>query len=313
MPGFLHPKAVAMNITLPLLQQCFVMFALMGLGLLLYRLRIISDSTTKDLGALLLNVVFPVVIARSFWGKFSPENLGVLGLTFIVSFAALVLAIAVARLVFKRDGVLEFAAAFSNAGFIGIPLVEATLGTEAVFYITCFIAELNVLQWTYGKWRISGSMDAISPKAIITSPMLIGFALGVVLFLLRLPVPGVCASLMTTIANLNSPLAMIILGSYLAKSSLRDLFCGPRLYVASALRLVAIPLLTLLLLMFVPCGVEVKLALLISASAPTGSNVAVFCQQLGHSTKDASNTVCLSTLLSIASMPAIISLAALVL
>lgn len=302
-----------MDITLPLLQQCFVMFALMGLGLVLYRVQLISDSTTKDLGALLLNVVFPVVIVRSFWGKYSPENFGILWLTFVVSLVALGLAIVISHLVFKNDGVLEFASAFSNAGFIGIPLVEATLGSDAVFYITCFIAELNVLQWTYGKWRISGSASAISPKAIIGSPMLIGFALGVALFLMRLPVPTICTSLMSTVANLNSPLAMIILGTYLAKSSLRELLCSPKLYVVSALRLVVIPLVTLALLMVVPCTNAVKLALLIAASAPTGSNVAVFCQQLERSTKDASNVVCLSTLLSLASMPLIVFVARLVL
>lgn len=301
-----------MNIALPLLQQCFVMFALMGLGLVLYRLGIISDSATKDLGAVLLNVVFPVVIARSFWGKYSSENLEVLGLTFVVSLLALLVAIVVSHIVFKQDGVLEFAAAFSNAGFIGIPLVEATLGSEAVFFITCFIAELNVLQWTYGKWRISGSADAISPKAIVMSPMLIGFVVGVVLFLLRLPMPGVCSSLLTTIANLNSPLAMLILGSYLAKSNLHELFGMPRLYLVCVVRLLVIPALTILLLLVVPCATEVKLALLISASAPTGSNVAVFCQQLGKSTKEASNSVCLSTLFSLLTMPVMVYLAGLV-
>lgn len=298
-----------MTIVGALLQQCFVMFALMGVGMLLYRLGFISDTGSKELGAVLLNVVFPVVIVRSFWGKYSPENLTVLGLTFIVSLAALVLAIAISRIAFPKNGVLEFSSAFSNAGFIGIPLVEATLGADAVFFITCFIAELNVLQWTYGKWRLSDSMDAISLKAIVTSPMLIGFALGVVLFLVRLPLPTACASLMSAIANLNSPLAMLILGTYLAKSSLHELFGSARLYVSAALRLAAIPLATLLLLWVVPCAIEVKLAILISAAAPTGSNVAVFCQQLGLDTNEASNAVCLSTLLSILSMPFIVSLA----
>ena len=302
-----------MSIAVPLISQCLVMFALMGMGLALFRLGFISDTGTKELGAILLNIVFPVVIIRSFWGHFTPENLGALAITFIAATAALVVAMIAARLAFPHDGVSEFSAAFSNAGFIGIPLVEAALGSEAVFYITCFIAELNVLQWTYGKWRISGSADSIKLASVPTSPMLIGFAIGVALFLLQAPVPEVADNLMGTIANLNSPLAMIILGAYLAKSSPRSLFGTARTWAASLVRLIAVPAATIALLAVMPAATSIKIAILIAAAAPTGSNVAVFCQQLGEDTRAASNTVCLSTLLSIVTLPAIVGIAELVL
>lgn len=302
-----------MGIASALFAQCLVMFALMAIGFVLYRTHLVSDSTTKDLGAILLNVVFPLVIVRSFWGKFTPDNLAVLGTTFLVSLAALAVAMAVARVFFPHDGVLEFSAAFSNAGFIGIPLVSATLGDDAVFYITCFIAELNVLQWTYGKWRITGSTSEIAPRAVLGSPMLIGFAAGVALFLLRVPLPDVAGDVLGAVAGLNSPLAMIILGAYLAQSSPRSLFGTPACYAASVARLVVTPLATIVLLLAVPCATDIKLALLIAAAAPTGSNVAVFCQQLGRSTEVASNTVCLSTLLSLATMPLVVGVAGAVL
>lgn len=306
-------ERLEMEIASVLFAQCLVMCALMALGLALYRLGLISDGTTKDLGAVLLNVVFPVVILRSFWGAFTPERLSVLGVAFIASTLALILAMAIARLCFPRSGVDEFSAAFSNAGFIGIPLVQATYGEEAVFYIAFFIAELNVLQWTYGRWRISGSLASVTPRSVITSPMLIGLVLGVALFLVRLPVPPIAATIMSTIANLNSPLAMIILGAYLAKSSPRELFGTPRAYAVSLVRLVLVPLATIALFMVIPCPSEVKIAILIAAAAPTGSNVAVFCQQLDQDTNAASNAVCLSTLLSLATVPAVVACASMVL
>lgn len=302
-----------MELAAALFSQCIVMFALLGIGLVLYRTGLISDGTTKDLGAVLLNVVFPVVILRSFWGQFSAEHLGALGATFVLSLAALGVAMLIARIAFPHDGVAEFSAAFSNAGFIGIPLVSATFGAEAVFFITCFIAELNVLQWTYGKWRISGSTDSIAPRAIAQSPMLIGFAAGVALFLLRVPVPAVADTLMETIAALNSPLAMLILGAYLAKSNAGELLRTPANYAVSVVRLVVIPLATLALFSVVPVSVEMRLAILIAAAAPTGSNVAVFCQQLGHDTNAASNMVCLSTLISLVTVPLVAALAGTVL
>ena len=302
-----------MQIAVALLSQCLVMFALMGTGLILHRTHLISDGTAKELGSVLLNLVFPVVIIRSFWGHFSIENLHALIATLFISLAALVVAMVIARAFFPHTGSAEFAAAFSNAGFIGIPLVSAVFGEQAVFYIACFIAELNILQWTYGKWRISGSTESISPRSVLTSPMLIGFLLGVLLFLTNTPTLPVVDTVMTSIANLNSPLAMIILGTYLSRSSLGALFATPRPYKVSFVRLVVIPLATLLLLLCIPGAREMKLAILIAAAAPAGSNVAVFCQQLDADPTAASNDVCLSTLLSLISMPALMVLAASVL
>ena len=299
-----------MDIVTPLFNQCLVMAVLMGIGYALRRTGLVSDEATRGLGALLLNAVLPVVILRSFWGKFTPERLGQLGVCFFLSLAVLALAMAIARAAYRKDGVAEFAAAFSNAGFIGIPLVEATMGSDSVFYIACLIAELNVLQWTYGKWRLSGSTDSIAPRAILTSPMLIGLTVGIVAFLLRLPVPELAGSVMSSVAGMNSPLAMIILGTYLAKSDVRSLFGAPGNWAASAVRLAAIPLATLALMMLVPAAAEPKLAILIAAAAPAGSNVAIFCQQLGKDTTRASNIVCLSTVLSLATLPMVAALAA---
>ena len=302
-----------MSIAATLASQCLVMFAVMGLGCLLVKLGMLSPTTTRELGSLLLNVVFPVVIVRSFWGMYTPERLENLVFTMVLSALALGLAMLIARLVFPRDGVLEFAAAFSNAGFIGIPLVQAAFGAEAVFFIAPFIAALNVLQWTYGRWRISGSTESISMRSVLSSPMLIALILGTVLFLVRMPIPPIAQTLMGTIANLNSPLAMLILGSYLANADLRTLLTTPKAYQASVARLVLIPLVSIALFAVIPEAREVKLAILIAAAAPVGSNVSVFCQQLGQGTNKPSITVCLSTLLSLVTLPLISALATAVL
>lgn len=110
-----------MSIAATLASQCLVMFAVMGLGCLLVKLGMLSPTTTRELGSLLLNVVFPVVIVRSFWGMYTPERLEHLMFTMVLSALALGLAMLIARLVFPRDGVLEFSAAFPTPGSLGFP------------------------------------------------------------------------------------------------------------------------------------------------------------------------------------------------
>ena len=113
-----------------------------------------------------------------------------------------------------------------------------------------------------------------------------------------------------TIASMNGPLAMIVLGAYLAQVPLRDLFTNRESYLCTAVRLLVIPALTLLLFCLIPGGNrDVRMTILLAAATPVGSNVAIYAQ-LYHKDYRASVTdVCLSTICSIATMPLILAVA----
>ena len=82
------------------------------------------------------------------------------------------------------------------------------------------------------------------------------------------------------------------------------------LYQVSLVRLLIIPVLSLLLLTLVPESLpNMKLALLLAVSCPVGSNVAVYAQLHDRDYPYAVETVVISTLLSILTMPAMAWLA----
>lgn len=217
----------------------------------------------------------------------------------------------VAKLVFGKKHPMEnFCAAFSNAGFIGIPLTQMALGEEAVFYIAIFVALLTVLQWTYGVMIITGDKSAVSPKKIVTNPIVIAVVIGIILFLLPVSIPPIATTAVSSIAVLNAPVAMIVLGVYLAQTKLTELFTTKIVYVATIVRLVVIPMLTIAVLSLFPSSFQdVRLAILISASAPIGTNVAIFAQLNGMDYTEAVKNICFSTLLSILAVPLIIGFA----
>jgi len=125
--------------------------------------------------------------------------------------------------------------------------------------------------------------------------------------------PSVVANAMEGIANLNGPIAMLIMGVYLAQADLRKLFITPRLYAISAVRMWLIPLLTLLIFAVLPAANDIRMTLLISASAPVGANVAVYAQLYDADYPYACQTVALSTVASIVMLPLFILLATFVL
>ncbi|MCD8053927.1 MAG: AEC family transporter [Lachnospiraceae bacterium] len=286
------------------LQQTIVMFLLMAVGYTLYRLGIVTDSGNQELSRMLISLVIPAVIVKSYLVEYSAEKLAALGWSFLAALLSLILSILVCHILYdSRRKIENMGNAFSNAGFIGIPLVTAVLGEEAVFYVSAYVALLNILQQTYGVMMMTGDRKSVRPGKVLRNPVLLAFVLGVILFVLPVEVPAIVTNCVGYVANMNTPLAMIILGVYLAQSRLADIFTEKSLYVSSAVRLLLIPALTLGLLTLLPLSYEIRMAVFLASAAPAGANVAVFAKLCGLDSGHAAALVCNSTILSIVALP----------
>lgn len=300
-----------MEMVVLLAERIAIMFGFMAIGWILFKKKFLTEQGAKDLSQILLRLVVPAIIIQSFLIERTPENIRAFLLSFLLSLLAIVLSALIARIVFRNKRVVEqFGTAFANAGFFGIPLVSALLGEAAVFYIASFVMMIFVFQWTYGVHLYTKDKTIFSPKKILLNPVLIAFVIAVALFFSGLELPRAITEPLSLITPLNTPIAMFIIGSYLARSRFVDLFKDKSAYLVVALRLIVIPLITLGLLSLLPMSMnDVRFAILIPASAPVGVNVAIFAGLLNQDYSKAVRIVCLSTLLSILTMPLIVMLA----
>lgn len=296
-----------------LLRQIAIMALLMAVGIYLSRKGFLSPQGTKDLGAILLRIIIPCVIVKSYITTYSRERLLELALSAGLALAAFILAMGIAYLVYgKRRRIENFASAFCNAGFIGIPLAQAVIGDEGVFYMAASVALLNLFQWTYGVYIMTDRRDSIRAKTIVKNPVVIAIVVGIALFLSRLPVPGIVTSTLGYIAGMNTPVAMILMGTYMAKLPWRKLL-DKRAYGCVLLRLVVIPAVVLAVFWALPItNQNVALAAYLAAATPVGANICVFAQQYDCDYEFSVVTVCLSTVLSIVTVPLLVSLAQMV-
>ncbi len=296
-----------------LLRQIAIMALLMAVGIVLSRRGFLSPQGTKDLGAILLRIIIPCVIVKSYITTYSRERLLELALSAGLAMVAFLLAMVIAYLVYgKRRRIENFASAFCNAGFIGIPLAQAVIGDEGVFYMAASVALLNLFQWTYGVYIMTDRRDSISAKTIAKNPVVIAIVIGIALFLSRLPVPGILTSTLGYIAGMNTPVAMILMGTYMAKLPWRKLL-DKRAYGCVLLRLVVIPAAVLAVFWALPISNQnVALAAYLAAATPVGANICVFAQQYDCDYEFSVVTVCLSTVLSIVTVPLMVSLAQMV-
>lgn len=304
-----------MNIVHLLIQQNLIMFIYLLIGYYLFHKKLVSREGSADIGKILLHVIIPATIVKSYCTNLAKESLIGLVVSFTAALAALILSIFITRICFKReDGLERFGVAFSNAGFIGIPLVQATLGSQATFYAASFVALLNIMQWTYGVFVMTGDCSAISWKKIRTNPIVLGFLSGIIVFLLPIELPNIVAGTLETLAAMNGPLAMMVLGIYLAQVPFQSIFTEWDIYKSTLIRLLLIPLLTIPLFMWLPeVYNEIKLTIVIVAAAPVGSNVAIFAQLYDKNYQKAVKEICMSTLFCIVTLPLVVGVANLLL
>lgn len=292
-----------------ILKQTLTMALYMLAGFILFRSKKISIDGSKSLAAILLWLVIPCVIINSFCVVPSAEKVHQMIVSTALGAVALVVAILISKIIYKKSPVDNFSAAFSNAGFMGIPLVRACFGDEAVFFLVGFVALLNLLQWTYGASILSHGKTKMGVRQILINPVSIGLIAGVILFVTGLGVrlPSVIQNAVKGVSSLNGPLAMLVLGVYLGQTDPKAMLLDWRLYKLSAIRLLLIPAVTLLALWVLPVDATIALTVLTAACAPVGSNVAVYAQVYGEDYPYACQSVAMSTLFSVVTMPLILA------
>ena len=204
---------------------------LMAVGFLCGKLGLIDRELNRKASELLLLVVSPCLIFSSYQVEYDAALLGNLLLAFGLSVGSFAVQLLCAHLLLprtRRDAAVEqLSVVYPNCMFLGIPLIEALYGAEGVLYLTAYITCFNVLFWTHGVIVMDGKCDGQQLLKKLCSPALIAIAAGLVLFLLRVRLPGWLLEPVRSISGMNTPLAMLIAGATSSQKPLRS--CGRRL------------------------------------------------------------------------------------
>ena len=300
-----------MSLAITLLNQIIKMFLMMAVGYVLYRRKTIGDAATATMSTLLLMVATPCTLITSFNQEYSSEKLRGLLVAFALSMLVYLFNIMASRLLCgKEDRTGKFCVIFSNAGFIGIPLVTGMYGIEAVFYLSPFVVCFYLFVWTVGVYLMSGSRDAVTFRKVATNPCIWAMAVGVFVFLMPVKPPAPVMGAVSTLGALNTPLAMLVLGAYLGKTNLFDMFNNKKAYYISFCRLILLPGVALLAFKLLPQEYRgIGMIVLTGAAAPVGALAPVFAQMFHRDTDEGAQIVSLSTLFCILTMPILIMLA----
>ncbi len=322
-------------IALKVIYNVALLFIMMLPGIIMKKCRMSVDGFGKGLSNLVLYIAQPALVFMAYVRPYSREIL-------INSLYVLVLSIvvhgifsAVALVSYKNspDGMrrmLRFATIFSNAAFMGIPLIKAVLGAEATVYASIYNITFNLFLWSLGVYICTDKRDRnangieddeeelkhkASPLKALYHPVTIAAALGLVFFILPIEtyIPAILTETLEKLGNLVAPLSMMVIGLRLAEMDFKGAFKDKNMYLFLALRHVVLPLAALGLVklarLVIPVSELVEMVIVILAAAPAATSATMFAEMYDCDAVYVSRLVTLSTLLSIVTMPLILLLA----
>ncbi len=296
-----------------ILKQTFIMLLLMLVGVLCYKAKIISSTSNKELSKFVLQVVNPVMIFMSYQTEIHADLVKNLLITFGLSVISFIITIiAVCILIRKKKGreteIERFSAIYSNCAFMGMPLANAMFGMEGVFYLTAFITIFNLFVWTHGIVLLTGEKDFRQIIKVFYSPTIIAIFLGLIAFFTQIKLPELPANVLGYISSLNTPLAMVVSGISMAETDVFKMIKKPDVYRVCLIKLIILPVILSVLLVFLPVDEKVRLIVLVAASAPPAATCTLQCLRYGKNYLYSSEIFTSGTILSIITLPVIVKL-----
>lgn len=295
-----------------LANQVIVMFLLLATGMLLYKIKMITDEGNRQMAGVVLYVVAPLLILDTYSMEYDATITKNMLWGFLLSAISITIGILVSYALkpgSKKESfpTERFTVIFTNCGFMGIPLAEAVFGAIGVIYCTTYITMFNLFVWTYGLALMRGkSSEKRSFKERIKpflTPTMFCIVIGLLVYFLQIPMPKQLKSAVGYISSMNTPLAMIVSGIYIAQGDLLGALKKGRVYIVSAMKCLVVPFFMIFVLLFLPFDEKLKTTILILSACPSGANGMLFANRFGGDAKTASNVFTVTTIISILCIP----------
>lgn len=304
-----------MSDMMPVVLQMVAVSLPILLGWGLHKLGVLDDALDTGLSRLVMNVGLPCSILASISSVAEQPATMVLLLIVASSFAAYFVAIAgavllTAALRVPNDvaGSYRFAIAFGNCGFIGLPVISAICGEEALLYAAIALIPANIVLFSGGALMFPARDGAPgnrwrSVAASLKSPTLAASVIVLALALAGITDLGVAGESLGIVGQMTTPLALLVTGSSIARYDPRSMLDNWRAYVATAGRLVIVPLVGLVVVRLFPLDPYLVRIVVLDCAMPVATVGALFCLQSGMDAKPMMQITFLSVVASVLSIP----------
>ena len=291
-------------------------FIIMGVGYLINRVGVLSGKANDYLSPLLIQVTAPCMVFSSISTREVDEGtmgsvlLAILmSALFFIIFSAIGWVICAKILKLGDDencGVFILLFSSINNGFMGFPITLAVFGEDALFYMAFFQMTLMIFLYgpgilivhfgDKGKLNIKRMLAALAPNTLAS-------LLGIIVLFTGIKLPALIADPIDIIGDATVSLSMIVIGIQLGNSNFREVIKDRRVIVESALKMIIVPVVTFLLVNWLPISDMLKIVFVFGSAFPSAVAVTPIAAMEGKDAKASAEGVALTTLMSLATLP----------
>ena len=294
-------------------QQVGILYIMVFIGVICDKIGWFTEKTGKACTNLLFYVITPAVIIHSFFTEEFTRDSGI-KLLIAVGFGILLhlVAIAINTPLFSKGNhdencVYKYGAIYGNVGYMTLPLTAAILGSEGVFYCSAVVMAFNVVSFTHGVFMMDNNVKKFEWKKLILNPGVISVIIGLPFFLLKINLPELLTKPVEFISNTQTPLAMLVFGTFLANTRLSDILKHKKIFLVAFSKLIVLPAVMFLIYKLAGLTGTLLTALTISSCAPSANNTVMFSAKYDKDTALAAQVVATVSFISIITMPIIIA------
>ncbi len=293
-----------------------MLFVCIIIGFIARKLKLIPESSDKTISRLENFVFAPALILINFMSYCTPKSLKeespLLLYSALILTISFVLAKFIAPIFSKKEtrerGIFEYSLTFGNFGFFGNAIVPAILGAadpQILYKYLLFCLPIYFLCYSWGFIKLIPRKMAGNPLKRLLNPLLISIFIGALFGLTGANnyMPTFVMDTLNSLKACMGPLAMVLAGFVVGGFKIKELLNNKKVYLATFLRLVILPVLFIAILFLLKASKDAIFLTFFAYSAPLGLNTIVFPAAYGGDTKLGGSMALISHSLCVVTVP----------
>ena len=274
---------------LVIFEKMALLVIILALGYICAKTKLVGPEFNKGLSKMVMNVFLAGMILSSVINKDLDMTKGdmLFGIGMLTVMQLICLAVgyitpAAMRIKNGDKGMYRLVTSFSNLGFMGVPVIAAVYGENAIFFASLGNIPFSILLYTVGVMFLqhgSDKKEKLNLKSMINVPI-IATVIATVIFMFEIPMPLI----------------------------VEDAFIHPRIYGMNFMRLLVAPIAVWFVLRFFITDIVMLGSIVIVAACPPAVVCAILGMDYGRDGIEASETIFVGTVLSMFTIPLLISL-----
>ena len=294
-------------------EQLSILYLFLLAGWLIGKLKKEKASHADILSVLLVNILLPckifITFADNVTVEYMAENYRLLILSVVLLAVLSGVSFFLPKLLTKNGyerRVYAYSIPITNYGYLGYALIGSVFGDNVLAQFMLFAIPFSCYTYTVGYFLLVGAGKGNIAKKLI-NPVTVSIVLGLAAGLLRLRLPTVLSSAVSSASACVGPLSMLLTGITLSEFAFRELLSNKTAYIFSVIRLMGIPA-----IVYGVCRLagldDIMPMALIATCMPCGLNPIVFPKLIGEDCKSGARLALLTHVLSMATLPFWLSL-----